>query len=436
MQHKRMEIEKIPAKFNRCGIKIKCMKCKWQLNDGKCHEDRSVSKSINKCNHKGKHRYNAIVCVPKTKNSRKTKILKSRNFADAQKELIDFKKELILNGYQPEIFKKESGTTIVDFTTQYLDTLSGVNTKAHLIRNRTKDHVKDSARVLERFCLSLKSKHYNIEILDLKEITDNEVEIFHFYILDIFSLGEKAYNRHFAIMKAFFNWVIQVKNYHVVNPFGYVELTFEKKEKIIITKLEFERLLTVINYENGFYTSSGIKRNVYHDWLPIAFRLGLETGLRKEELLTLKWSDLKEYEPGQLIFELNNLKVNRIKNGEDKGTNFKYVPVTNSLKNLLEELGLAEKQNTNQTVLSTPSNLGSKYVMDTISRAFSCYIKLVSERNLQFKSLRKTYITHLTKRMGNDAKLFTGHASNEVLKDHYISGAFMAGGLSDFNLFS
>ena len=37
--------------------------------------------------------------------------------------------------------------------------------------------------------------------------------------------------------------------------------------------------------------------------------------------------------------------------------------------------------------------------------------------------------------LGDKAKLFTGHADDEVLMKHYISKAWTAGGLSEFRVF-
>lgn len=36
---------------------------------------------------------------------------------------------------------------------------------------------------------------------------------------------------------------------------------------------------------------------------------------------------------------------------------------------------------------------------------------------------------------GPNAKLFTGHTNDQVLKDHYLSSAYIAGNLGDFSVF-
>lgn len=429
------ELLKIPAKYGKTGIKIKCLKCKWQLGDGKCHEDKNHLKSLNRCQNKDQHRYNVVVCIPKTK-SRRMKAIKTRDFDAALIEMKLFRQELLINKYQkPEIGTIEiQRTTLVELAMEYLDTLSGINTRAQLVRIRSANHVNDNRRTIERFGLSLKDKGYNLEILDLKDIGDAEVEIYHYYILNKLKLGKTTYNRSFVIMKAFINWVINVKEYKVVNPFRHVQLTFTTREQNIITRSEFEKLLETITPENGV---SGVKtesRNFYKSWLPNTYKLALETGTRAEELVEMKWSDIIEIENGIEIFKIRNLKVNRITTGKDDGVNVRYIPITKGLRRLLEELGMKEKFGSNQYVLSREENYATNYLMQYISRAFTHFITKSTSRKIEFKDLRKTYVTKLTLALGNDAKMYTGHANNDVIKQHYLSNAYLAGNLKDFNV--
>jgi hypothetical protein len=60
---------------------------------------------------------------------------------------------------------------------------------------------------------------------------------------------------------------------------------------------------------------------------------------------------------------------------------------------------------------------------------------LATETKIEFKDLRKTYITKLSMVCGENTKLFTGHANVEVLKKHYIAQAYLAGNLNKFDMF-
>ncbi|MFI5151462.1 MAG: hypothetical protein ACHQRM_17170 [Bacteroidia bacterium] len=142
-----------------------------------------------------------------------------------------------------------------------------------------------------------------------------------------------------------------------------------------------------------------------------------------------------EFEPGMLIFKIDNLKVNRIQTGLASGKYVRYVAITSSLMELLQELGFQKGKTMKGYVLARLAELSLKYVMTALSRGFNHYIERVTTRGIQFKDLRKTYTTHLTVALGPNAKMFTGHASDEVLKKHYLSGAYLAGNLGDFRMF-
>jgi integrase len=425
---------KVPAKYGRCGIKIWCLKCRTQVS-ATC---KSNGKSIATCVGKSKLRYCLVIHVPGAGGDRRRRLLDTTDFSVALAESQRFREELIASGFSSRTIesKKETGNTLVEFAVKYLDAISGVNTPEHLIRKRSPGHITDVRRTLERFTLSVKERGQNPKILELNKIGDDEVGSFHEYLSKKWKIikGSASYNRHFAIMRAFFNWVIEKNDYKCNNPFNHVELNFSTTEKAIITKEEFEKLLGKITFENGYRVFSGKRRNLYHDWLPPAFRLALETGLRAEELVTLGWSDLKELEPGKFVFRVSNLKVNRIKTGQDDGRYIRYIPVTKSLMDLLSGFGFRTGKPMEGFVLARPSQLSYKYVMSAISRGFNHYIKQATDREIEFNNLRKTYITRLTSVLGPNAKLFTGHASDDVLKKHYLSNAYLAGSLGDFTI--
>jgi integrase len=422
---------KIPAKYKRSGIKIWCLKCRRQFS--------ATGKRPSSCNHEEELRYHLIVHIPGSRNIRKTRLAEARNFDQAMIELIKFKSELQVDGFQTAPVSNSSVTrdTFLEFAGQYLDFVSGVNTPAHLVRNRSKGHINDCKLVLERFAIALKKKGVVLEVLRLQNIGDTEVEWFHEHLSASFQIerGGSTYNKHFRIMRAFFTWVNDVKGISCPNPFSRAELNDVIREKNIITKEEFLQVIKETTYENGFKYFGAKRKNLYHKWLPDAYKLALETGCRAEELVTLEWSDLIELEAGMLVFKIDNLKVNRIQTGLASGKYIRYVAVTSSLTELLRELGYEKGKTLKGYVLARPVELSLKYVMTAISRGFNHYVERVTKRGIQFKDLRKTYTTHLTVALGPNAKMFTGHASDEVLKKHYLSGAYLAGNLGDFRMF-
>ena len=427
-----MTVLKVPAKYKRVGLKVKCLKCKYQVSE-RCGE---TANSIATCQHKDKHRFNLVVCVPGSPGARRTKILDTTNLETALTELSKFREECKRNNYHKSMVQTTTQqTTITAFATAYLDTISGQNTPTFLIRQRSEEHIGDCRRVISRFCISLKKRGYNIGTLDLKDIHDEQVQVFHEFLLEELKLGQTTYNKHFVIMKTFFNWVIKVKDYDISNPFRHAELRYDKREKNIVNKEEFEKLLSVITPENGYIKIKNKRRNLYRPWLVNALKLALETGLRTEELVVLRWSHIVDLGNDVLIFKISNLKVNRIQTGESVGKYVKHIPITQSLMKLLMGMGYDEKKNSDGYIIERTKSETTKYMMVAVSRGFNHYIKLATERDLKFKDLRKTYITHITLALGDKAKLFTGHSNDEVLINHYLSGAYLAGSLCKFNMF-
>lgn len=424
---------KVPGKYQRSGIKIKCLKCKYDIGSGICH---NTNKGISTCPYKELHRYNLVVCIPHSVGGRRTKILQTTDFDTALVEMTKFRQELTNNNYHRKVKTSMPNTTFLSYATDYLNAISGVNTPEFLRRQRSKEHISDSRLAITRFCLCLKKKGYNMDTLELAEIKDDEVGIFHSYLKDKLCLGPRSYNKAMGILKTLFNYFIRVKDYNGCNPFNHLELRNEPKgDPTIVTKKEFEDLLSVITAKNGVTVGQGKMRNHYHEWLEASFKLALQTGLRREELFSLRWSNLKQLEKGVRVLQVMNLKVNRIATGDGNGKSIKYVPVTKGLMQVLYELGYAEKKGTDGFIIERADGLGMVYLKNALSRSFAHYIKLVTERRIKFKDLRKTYITFLTLALGPNAKLFTGHTNDQVLKSHYLSGAFIASNISDFKIF-
>ncbi|WP_438712147.1 hypothetical protein ACSTS3_06910 [Aquimarina muelleri] len=63
------------------------------------------------------------------------------------------------------------------------------------------------------------------------------------------------------------------------------------------------------------------------------------------------------------------------------------------------------------------------------------YNQLNMDRSLQFKCLRKTYLTYLDLAMKGDSKLLFSHSNDEVLQKHYIDQKIVAKAVKELHIF-
>jgi integrase len=431
-------VKKVPEKHKGQGIFVRCLKCKWQVKD----ECKLTGKHLSTCKYKDKHKYELLVHL--AEDRRRQKILHTENFDEVLIENVKFRAEMKANrGNNGTLQTREKiKTNLFDLIVEYLDNLDGKNPIIHLNIPVAKRHRTNIALILKRFATSLRDKGYNLKYLDAKDVTDIEVDIFNRYVLSL-DLAHSTYNAHLVGLKTFYNWIIDKKDYKINNPFKHTSLQFNTdKEVQIITQKEFNSLLGVVTPENGymFFKNPNARQKgkyMYRDYLVMAFKLALETGCRREELVELKWNFLRVLPDGAECLYINNLKVNRIKTSKAHGKFKRPIPITNSLRTLLNEMGLNEKAGKDEYIIERPKGVSAMKFAENISRAFNHYIKLVDtgNRKIEFMDLRKTYITFLTLKLGNKAKIFTGHASDDILIDSYLAKEYIAGDLSNFNMF-
>ena len=466
-------MKRVPKNHKGCGIRIQCLKCRSEVTEI-CHQKGTT---IVSCPNKDKHKYKLVVNIPNTKCKKATKLIETDSFDEALIEQAQFRQQIkstailpvktettldvapaiqqglsLVPNMQITYFKPESEVCIipvsiqsnevkyslVDYVGEYLDFIHGINVPTHLKREFTHDHKKEIERTLWRFCDALTAKKYKIKTMCLTQIGQNEIGIFCDFILN--DIGAKTYNKACALMKSFYNWCIDIKDCDLKNPFEKMTLRIAaKKDKVAITQEEFRDLLEVLKPENGIAVlANGKKVNMYHTWLHIAFRLALETGSRAEEVVTLKFNNIFEIMKGVLAFKIINLKVWRIETGGDQSQiekYVKYIPITASLLKLLEDCEYKKHIGTDKFIIPYPVNLKTSNVQDIISRSFSHFIKQVTKRKIEYKDLRKTYITHITMALGDKAEMFTGHSDKGVIQRNYLADSFIAGGLHKLKIY-
>lgn len=387
------------------GLKIFCKKC---------NEDNS------KCKHYDNQTYRVRIHVPGSKSTVKTRVISATDYDDAVIEAIAFKKELNSNNFKTIESTLDEGNdySILDACIKYNQYLNGESYYAHLKKNISKEYKKELIRYCSYFCENVK-KSKNIEASRIKDINIKDVSSFYLWAETHYQ--EKSFNKCMAGLKGFFEFLINIEEVVMKNPFR----VYEAKEVVspevdAITKKEFDSILKAVDdfcpmLQLG---GKGQRKNMYRPFLKHAFRLFLLTGCRREEVVRFRWSDIYATDEKVKLLKVENLKVQRI---TKKQNVHKTVPITVELMDLLIEMGYEEKHTTTEYILHPDRDLGLKSLMDLLSKSFTYYWKSTKvNKDHSLKTLRKTYLTWVEKSMGKDTKILSSHSTDGVLKKYYI----------------
>ena len=407
------------------GLYVFCKKCKQTIDSKVCGK---TGKSLRSCKNTDQHCFRAVISVPNTGGrKRKTRVLNTKDVKEAVRQKYEFERELLETDYQLTENHIERGQVkplfLIECMSMYVGYLNNVGVEEHKRKVRTRAYLKEVEHIFKRFLLCLKEMRIDHTIYRVEQLNDRIVGHYHNHLLNKLNYKNKTYNKHIAQMRQFINWLIDKRGYQINNPFRDVVRRPVANNKITINREEFECLLKQIKPQCGYIVlPSGERKNLYRNWMGFAFRLALETGLRREEFLNIKYSDIKEDDKGNLKYiQVENYKVNRLLNRENEAKQYKSVPITNGLKQLLSELNY-NKRKGQKVFLIAPDEISSrKTLMLVVSKAFSHYWKQTGiKKDIQLKHLRKTYLTALVNHFGEKATVISNHSGINVLKKHYI----------------
>lgn len=424
------------------GLYVYCQKCKQPINTNIC---RDTDKRLSSCKFIEFHTFRASVVVPNTGGKkRKKKILKTRDLQEAIRLKFEFENELKKVGYQTipvSETKQEDKKPIylIECMSMYVGFLNNEGVEIHKQKERSPEHIKDVERFFKFFCLCLKENKLDHTIFRLDQVNDTIVGMLHNYILDILHYENKTYNKLMAQYRQFLAWLVNEKEYILKNPFIGVVKRKERIDNTVINQKELTALLDAVKPENSIKTfSTGKRRFFYRDWIKTAFLIALETGLRREEFITLKFSDINVDDDGVPVFiKVENFKVNRILGYDDQDEKeIKVIPVTTNMQTILQELQYSEKKGSDEYLIASGEESNRATLMDFVSKAFTHFWKLTGiEKQAQLKHLRKTYLTALVAHFGDKANIISNHANMDVLKKHYVNDEVLMQGAKGFSVF-
>jgi integrase len=393
-------------KHPHTGLKIFCKTCRVDNPN---------------CKHYSNQIYRVRIHVPGTGSGVKTKFLTATEYEDAVLETIQFQKELSSNCYTRVIEKTDIGTdyNIGGAIIKYHQYLSGKSSYAHLKKDVSKGYIDETIRYCKLFAKNLK-KTRDIRTTRVTDIQKTDVANFYKWAEGLYA--EKTFNKCLNSVKSFYEFLIDVEEIEMRNPFrNFVTKTLPPASIDTITQKEFKDILEAIDTADPICNLGGKykKKNRFKPYLKDGIQLFLYTGGRREEVVNLKWSEIFTTENGIETFVVDNLKVKRIK--KNKKEYKKYFPVNVDFKEYLMELGMEEKLGKDEYIFYPNRTETSASIMDNLSKGFSHYKEAAGiKKTFSLSNLRKAYISWTHQVMGNQTGLLTSHSTTQVLKDYYL----------------
>ena len=307
------------------GLKIFCRTCR--IDNPKCkHYERQV--------------YRVRIHIPGDSSSVRTKFLEAENYNDAVAECVDFERELKANGYErTAVTFSETSTdySIVDAIVKYREYMSGESKFAHLKKNVTQGHIDESVRYCWKFVENL-SLSKNVKRMRPTDIKAEDVSNFYKWAEE--NYGNKTFNKCFVAVRAFFEFLIDIEDFNMKNPFRkFVPKITTPANIDTITEEEFNQILAAVDTAYPIQTlgGKGEEKNMYRPYIKDGFYLFIFTGGRREEVVDLKWSNIYTLDSGVKTFIVTNLKVTRIKKNAKEYT--KYFPINKDFEDFASFAG-------------------------------------------------------------------------------------------------
>lgn len=427
---------RIPKSKAIKGLFVYCNTCK-SIVTNKCLKTNG---SIDFCPNSERHVFKVVVYIPGTKKTR-TRILETRDVDEAVIEAIQFEKYLKDNNYENESQEEKISKPqlLIDCMSLYIDYLNNVDIPVYRQKIRSAGHINEVERYFRYFIECLKQNKIDYSNFGIREIREKVLGLFYKYIREEKNYNNVSYNKVITIMKGFFNFLIEGSGYEMRNPFKQMKRMSVRPVIDTITEEEYNALLEKI--ESGTskqILSTGEKKYHYHTWLKFSIQLGLFTGRRRDEIINLKYSDIRYDKDGNLLYiESEDQKVNKAKgNTSETSKKLVYIPVTKKLKELLSDNGLEKYKETDFYLVYPEKKDFRETLKNQMSKGFSHYYKqLNTGRNLTYKCLRKTYITHLALSLGLNARVITRHSGDDVLIKHYIDRKLVIKMAENFEVF-
>lgn len=344
-----------------------------------------------------RQKYKAVI---KVNGGRKTRDLQSLDYDEAVKELFAFKDELS-NPFkfittEPKVDNKPE--LLIDCVMMYSDWLENVDVPKHQQVIRSNGYIKSTIRYVLNFTDFLQANKTNLKTFKIYDLNDAIVGKYYEH-LEPLCKSTSTYNHNTKALKNFNSYLIDKKGYLIPNYFKDVSLKYENANPISVNDADFIKLLDAISDVDSVHTfSTGERKNMYRPYTRDAIELVAFTGMRIEESMILKYSDIVLDDDGKIQHLIGtDLKFDRAHNwNNSKEPKKVMIPFTKELEALLIRLNYRDNLGLDKYLIAGDLNIKRKTIAVQLSDSFTFFRnKAGIENKFTLKCLRKTFLTKL-----------------------------------------
>ena len=377
------------------GLHIVCKKCARNIE--------LTNTAYNGCTHPiERQKYKGMFRI---NGRRLTKDLVSREYDAAVQELLIWKEELKnpLKLKQIEKKKEVKFDLLEDCILMFSDWLENVGVPYQEQKKRSQSYIKQTIMYLMRFNDFVKTNGYNSNTLTIYKI-DKHIFGEYYEYMEKTTQSPSTFNGNLRALKSFFKFLEIEKKYAIENPAIKAKLKCETPDPKSIADEDFLKLLSVISENDSVEVgNNGKQRNRYREWTRASFELAAFTGMRLEEVATLKYSDIKLDNNNELEYlEGIDLKYMRAHNSD--GTKAKKVvpiPITPELEDLLIRLKYRDHIGADRYLIDGDCVMKRESLVKEMSHAFTFFRRKAGlSEDFSIKHLRKTFLSKLQSQTG------------------------------------
>jgi integrase len=395
------------------GLHVVCKKCNKYIE---------VSQNPYKgCSHPiDKQKYKAII---KQNGVRKTRDLKASDYDAAVTELLEFKHELS-NPIKLKIVEEKVEVQydlFTDFVFMFGDFLENVDVPRHEQKIRSAKYIKETVGYIMKLKDFLKANGQDLKKLTIFQVDKYMLGKYYEYLENTIK-SNATFNHNLRALKNFYNFLINEKELVIANIPKKMKLKYENPNPTSISDQDLLKLLSVINEEDSIEVlKSGIKKNRYRYYTKGGIELAAFTGMRLEEVTSLKYSDIVVDSDGKLESIIGtDLKFERAHNWDNtKAKKIVHIPMSPELEDLLIKLDYKENLGTDKYLIASDDGIDRKTLAKQLSHSFTFYRnKAELSNDFSIKHLRKTFLTKLHLQTGLTESMGYQKTSAVILKNY------------------